>query len=160
MKEEWKSIPGFSKYNISDQARIKNLSGKILKPYERYRKDSKIKTKDCCTVYLTGDSGKKTVTVHSLVLLAFEGPCPDGCTIDHIDRDPFNNWRTNLRYATGKTQTNNRSVIRKVVTKLSMEDLDNIYERYKTEHLSDIAKSIGMTKQELWQIMRYVHPLF
>ncbi len=36
--------------------------------------------------------------VHSLVALAFFGPCPDGHEVDHIDRQRWNARADNLRY--------------------------------------------------------------
>lgn len=38
--------------------------------------------------------------VHALVLLAFEGPCPEGYEVLHKDHNPQNNNRKNLKYGT------------------------------------------------------------
>ena len=42
----------------------------------------------------------KSVTVHSLVMLAFKGECPEGLCIRHLDSDPTNNSLSNLVYGT------------------------------------------------------------
>lgn len=48
------------------------------------------------------ESGQKWFRVHGVVLLAFVGPRPHGCHIDHIDCDIDNNNISNLRYVTPK----------------------------------------------------------
>ena len=40
------------------------------------------------------DGEQKTIPVHTLVLLTYAGPRPDGMVARHLDDDPFNNrWR-------------------------------------------------------------------
>lgn len=38
--------------------------------------------------------------IHQLVMEAFDGPCPEGMEIRHLDGDPANNARSNLKYGT------------------------------------------------------------
>lgn len=44
--------------------------------------------------------GTGAVGVHTLVMLAYVGPRPEGYEVDHIDKDKLNNNLSNLRYLT------------------------------------------------------------
>lgn len=57
--------------------------------------------------YLTVYANKKMYQVHRLVWEAFNGPIPEGYTIDHIDTDRTNNKLNNLRCCTLKENVNN-----------------------------------------------------
>jgi hypothetical protein len=44
-------------------------------------------------VNAVSDDGKvQTVAVHTLIMLAHEGPCPPGKQVRHFDDDPDHNW--------------------------------------------------------------------
>jgi hypothetical protein len=94
--EEWRPVPGFVGYEVSDQGRVRSLLGReplILRPYTRktgYRH-----------VVLHG----KTRFVHHLVLEAFVGPRPDGQECRHLDGQSGNNERGNLCWGTRAEQT-------------------------------------------------------
>ena len=45
-------------------------------------------------------STKKAIHIHTLVMMAYVGPRPEGKQIDHIDRNKANNRLENLRYVT------------------------------------------------------------
>lgn len=95
--EEWKTIPDFSEYQVSNLGRVKRVyasrgtsPGKILKPFDSngYKK-----------VCLISGSKKKKITVHRLVLEAFVGKPSgksDGCHWNGIRGD---NRLENLRWA-------------------------------------------------------------
>ena len=51
-------------------------------------------------VKLSLDGAYKGATIHRLVLLAFEGPEPDGMEVCHTDGNPANNRLDNLRWGT------------------------------------------------------------
>lgn len=105
--EIWKPIPGFEGYyEVSDHGRIKSLPRrlrgrgtnkritriKILRPRVN---GSGYLTFMPCINYAT-----KSITIHSVVMLAFIGPRPDGMQIDHVDYNKKNNCLSNLRYCT------------------------------------------------------------
>lgn len=90
--EEWKIVPGYENYMVSNFGRIKGIRGKILKPkynrrgYEQHN--------------LKFGSKQKSVTLHSIILAAFVGPRPDGMLVRHLDGDKKNNRLDNLVYGT------------------------------------------------------------
>ena len=89
------SFLGFPTYRIGDDGTVWSyrlgwiqLKPKILtkKPYRRIR--------------LCNGREQKLFLIHRLVLLAFVGPCPDGCECRHLDGDPTNNHLDNLCWGT------------------------------------------------------------
>ena len=102
------TLPGYEaciEYHVNKKGQIKSTKGKV----ERILKN-KISTNGYPTVNLTQrlTRGKlKTVTVHTLVALAFLGPPPTplgrekGCTlIDHKDDNKLNCSADNLQWCT------------------------------------------------------------
>lgn len=85
--EVWKHIPQY-RCQVSNLGNVKGPSGKVLKPGRS------------STGRLSVVLGGKSVTVHSLVALAYIGPKPDGYVICHNDGNPLNNNADNLRYGT------------------------------------------------------------
>ena len=111
MKEIWKPILGFSRYEISSFGRVKakaryykdswgrtyNSKERILSTKTRYRK-SRI---DYSKVKLVNDDGAvKNIFVHRLVAETFI-PNPNNLSeVNHIDLDKSNNRVTNLEWVT------------------------------------------------------------
>ena len=96
-QEQWKEIPGFPGYEVSDHGRVRSFKAykgfTILRPqigndYGHLK---------------IGMSINGTVTqkwVHRLVLENFEGPCPPGMESCHWDGKPANCRFDNLRWDT------------------------------------------------------------
>lgn len=97
-QEEWKPIPGFPDYMVSDRGRVvshKRGKPKLLNP--------RVRTTGYRSVGLRNDpkqANPTTLFVHRLVLAAFVGPRPEGLVIRHLDGDPSNNVLGNLQYGT------------------------------------------------------------
>ena len=107
----WKIIPCFSNYSASDSGLIRSneryvsagRGGKRLLPETVLK--PKITKGGYLVVSIKNDSGQiKCSTVHSLVMLTFEGPRPKGIQILHLDDNPANCSKVNLKY--GTTQEN------------------------------------------------------
>lgn len=102
MKEQtevWKEIPGYDNYAVSDQGRVMRIArgrsthpGKILRPARN--------TRGYSNVVLCHECLPKTFTVHTLVMLAFVGPRPEGMEVNHINGVKTNNRLSNLEYVT------------------------------------------------------------
>lgn len=104
----WLPIPGYEGfYSVSDAGQVRSeprrivnrgsghantLPGKLLKPA--------VMPSGHLRVSLSVGSRIRYATIHSLVLLAFVGPRPDGTDICHANGDPADNRLSNLRYDT------------------------------------------------------------
>jgi hypothetical protein len=89
--EQWKAVPGFPGYEVSDHGRVR--SPKILKPqigndYGHLK------------IILRRDGRSFKYWLHRLVLLVFKGPCPSGMECCHDDGKPANCRYDNLRWDT------------------------------------------------------------
>jgi hypothetical protein len=114
MREEWRPIDGYPRYEVSDRGRVRALAGTgevnlpcgvtyrrnyrarvlALTPHGRAKRPA---------VSLTRDGDKRlSIQVHRLVARAFLGTPPPGHVVCHNDGDPTNNRLSNLRYDTPK----------------------------------------------------------
>lgn len=107
MTEEWRAIPGYGGYEVSDLGRVRSLDrwvqqqngsrrffkGQILRSRPFPRTGHRM-------VSLKRNSIGETFRVHKLVMLAFVGPRPDDMQICHNNGIPDDNRLSNLRYDT------------------------------------------------------------
>lgn len=84
-QELWKPVDFGVNYQVSQAGRVFNAkTGKFLSGTTI--EDGYIR------VCLSGADGTHwNVSVHTLVMLAFAGPCPEGMQVRHLDGDPTNN---------------------------------------------------------------------
>lgn len=97
--ENWKNVPGWSAYEVSDLGRVRRIGkakgatpGKVKNPSSRkggYQR-----------VILTQEGRVRQVDVHILVAETFIGPRPDGCQAAHNDGDPRNCRLSNISWKT------------------------------------------------------------
>lgn len=91
--EEWRSIPGFEKWEASSLGRIRSKkTGNVL--HQRVHLGGGSGTKVYIKTNLGAARGK---LVHRLVCLAFHGP-DNGLQAGHLDDDGTNNKPENLRW--------------------------------------------------------------
>lgn len=94
--EEWRPIPDFPQYEVSNFGRVRNRNHKGCGP--RLLRPGNVRGYQC--VALSRDGKMFNRKVHRLVLEVFVGPCPDGYACAHNDGDRANNRLGNLRWAT------------------------------------------------------------
>ena len=106
--EEWRPVVGFEgSYEVSNVGRVRSLDREIEVAHPSGRRVPRI-LKGRILQPGTMKSGHQFLVlgrgngfcVHTLVLNAFKGPCPDGMECCHGDGDPANNVDDNLRWDT------------------------------------------------------------
>ena len=90
----WLPIPGYPDYDVSDEGQVR--SRRSSKP--RILKSRAHRSGYRLVRLLSTDGEWKDFTVHSLVMLAFKGVCPEGQCIRHLNSDPTDNSLSNLAY--------------------------------------------------------------
>jgi hypothetical protein len=96
--EIWKKIPNYSRYEVSNFGQLRSLN------YKNSKKTKNLKpsiTQGYYKTMLQNDEKKYcTISVHSIVCLAFLGEKKKGQEINHIDGNKTNNILKNLEYCT------------------------------------------------------------
>ncbi|MFE5828694.1 HNH endonuclease [Streptomyces sp. NPDC056508] len=104
MSEEWREVPGWPRYFVSDQGRMLGRRGKVLRPSTNYRNGYQY-------VGLSkadGTGGTKSFNVHRLVLEAFDRPSRPGEQCRHLNGDPADNRLSNLCWGTPRENAADR----------------------------------------------------
>ena len=106
--ESFKPIPGHPGYEVSDHGTVRSLDRQITlrgsggSLYTRSKKGQQLVPGAITSGYLKVSLSGTQATVHSLVLLAFVGPRPEGAWINHRNGVKTDNRLTNLEYCTPK----------------------------------------------------------
>lgn len=139
-EEIWKnlSVLGFPNYSVSSLGRVKvDESGYLFKlsPNASGRYQINMRNEK---------NMKKNIYVHRLVAEMFvEGKSVERDTVDHIDRNPRNNFFSNLRWATRSEQAINRNPWTHKGKSCLQYDTDFVLIK-KWEKIADAAKSLGI----------------
>lgn len=99
--EQWLPVPGYEGvYEVSNLGRVRSLDRKDNLGRLRRGRVLKLRTdRDGYLQFHAGGKHRRILRVHRLVLLAFEGPAPEGANEAlHGDGNPLNNALTNLRW--------------------------------------------------------------
>ena len=99
----WKPIPGFSRYEIHPDSRIRVT--KTLKPMM-----ASLSASGYMKIDLMDDAGlRKTCSIHRLVCVTHNGHPPyENAVVCHTDGDSHNNHATNLRWGSFADNTSDR----------------------------------------------------
>ena len=105
-EESWRPIPGFDGYEVSDFGNVRSYWAKgnhltKRRPAPRtLAKRSRTDGKYPSVSLPKPGGGYSSRRIHRLVLLAFEGPCPGGMEVAHLNGDASDNRLVNLAYVT------------------------------------------------------------
>ena len=139
MSRQWRSVPGFKNYEVSDTGVVKGQRG-VLKP--------QICRNGYLNVWLYPNGWKSKrycKGIHQLVLLAFVGPPNKEEETRHLDDNKRNNNLTNLCYGTKRENTQDR--LRAGTNggqKLNRRAAENIRSSQKTGKI--IARQLGISE--------------
>jgi hypothetical protein len=150
--ENWKDIPKYDKYQVSDGGNIRNKASKqILSPRNNYRGKGYLK------VALFASGIRKDFYIHRLVYSVFKKEIGYNLEINHIDGNPKNNNLHNLEESTHTENIRHAFKLGLVNTlkgekhlkhKLSEKQVNRIREEFET----------GLFTQKQLSQKYYVHP--
>lgn len=144
-RREWRPIPGHPGYEASDDGLVRSLDR--IDASGKQRKGRVLKQR-LANGYPVVNIGGRTVKVHRLVLLAFEGPCPKGMEACHYNGNRQDNRIDNLRWATHRH--NLRDFTAKCMVKRHAAEA-----RRQTRTL-EFARQVRILRQELGLSEAYI----
>ena len=161
MKEVWKDISGYNKYQASTLGRIRSIDRVVYKRSIKNKLKGKILSPGDSGhyhfVYLYKKSKSKRFYVHRLVMATFFKKSK--MQINHINGKGYDNRFKNLEYVTPKENMShaiNTGLRKRKLTKLDVETIRFFYCKpmgpKSTTHL--IAKIFGVEKQMIKRIIR------
>src|SRR5258708_1874136 len=163
--EEFRPIPGFPNYQVSNLGRVLSTKGgkeRFLRPQRRNRYLSV----NLALGPIQLENGieerfsYKFIPIHTLVLMVFRGPRPHGYQACHNDGNRLNNELSNLRWDTAKNNCADRVIHdtaahgeRNPFSKLKDEDIPKIRQRLKAgDRQVDIAKDFNVSQARISKI--------
>ena len=160
---EWRTIPGFPDYEVSDAGEVRrDTSHRGKPPIGVLRIGTQSNGYRAVNLYREGVATRRTV--HTLVYEAFVGP-RDGIEVNHVDGDKSNNSLTNLEAATSKQNKEHASRTglaafgeRNAATKLTDAEVTTVRETYAYGGVSQrsLAGSFGVSQGHISDLVRGV----
>lgn len=147
MKEQWKSIPGYSNYQASSFGRIKNRRTGYI--FFRRTKTNR---------YWHCELNGKDFLIHRLILLAFVGPAPKGKEGNHINGNRYDNHLWNLEYISPYKNiyhAGKRGLRRMVLTKRKVRRMRRLYR--KGWKVSALARCFKISYGHCYEVVVYKH---
>lgn len=154
IKEEWRVIPGYPRYRVSNLGNIRKISnGRPIKgvfPQGYHR------------VTIADANGKyRGVPAHRLVLWAFVGPAPEGTECGHRNGIRSDNRLCNLAWITKKENAADRKLHgtdpvgeRNGFAKLSEQSVEAIRELYAQGVTApSLAKAFRVHRSLIWLVV-------
>lgn len=158
-KENWKTLPSDSRYEISDLGRIRN------KRTNRICKGSATPAGYRVLVLNYKNKKSKGVYVHREVMAAFVGECPAGLHVSHLNGNNADNRVSNLCYETPLenirrkkehgTQTFGETHGTAKLTSLQVSEIRN--KRKNGYKLLELSKQYGVSFQHISRICHGVN---
>ena len=149
MNEQWALIPGLINFSASNFGNVRNIVTKhILKPSRQGQ---------YLAVHISENGQSKVMKVHRLVCMAFHPNTMNCETVDHIDRNTFNNRAENLRWAT-QTEQNQNKIRKKTGYRngrkvIQMNATDSTIIRIY-DSLEHAAKETGLSKSNICNVCK------
>lgn len=145
----WRAIPGFEKYEVSTDARVRR-GRHVLRPQANGWYPS----------YALSKGGRsKRIGVHRLVLMAFDRLPEPGEVARHLDGDPTNNHLDNLAWGTHKQNWEDRRRHQAALPyKLTLEQVASVFTDTRAQTV--IAEDYGVSQSLVSDIKRgkrYAH---
>jgi len=135
MNEQWKTVPEFENYEVSDLGRVRNkLTNRILRGHKKLSDGS-------LSVTLVKDDEKKSIFIHRLILLVFVGE--SDLQVNHKNENKSDNRLENLEYVQ-KSFNMSRAARRGrmgqlgggVNKQLSSQQIKNIKKEYNEDNMT------------------------
>ena len=124
-------IKDFPNYMIDKDGNVySKISKKILKPIPN--------SKGYHLVSLCKNGSSKRITIHKLVLEAFESKRPHGLQAAHLDGNPSNNKIENLKWTTPKENTSHKNI-----HKTMKKGIDIPTSKFTNEQVLEIRESFN-----------------
>lgn len=119
--EEWRPVPGFDGYEVSNLGRVRSWKPWRKVPAPRILRPVVKRHKGGYAQYgLMDPNGRlRFFWGHRLVLETFVGPRPSGLQTRHLDGDPLNNSLSNLAYGTAQENAQDKVTHRRARERLS-----------------------------------------
>lgn len=156
--ESFKPIPGHFGYEVSDHGMVRSLDRTVIKHHLGVDREFRLTGRTLALrnhpqgYRQVGMGNNKQATVHSLVMLAFVGPRPEGAWINHRNGNKADNRLTNLEYCTPKQNAEHAvhtglQPLPPGGDKLTSADVLRINERLKLgESTVALAKEFGVSR--------------